>query len=47
MWIGFVVFFLFFFIRGFLQERQKQRVNKLQRDIDAMRRQLNKQQMHQ
>lgn len=47
MVIGIVVFFLFFFVRGFVQERQKQRVNKLQRDINAMRRQMNKQQMHQ
>jgi hypothetical protein len=46
MWIGFVVFFLFFFIRGFVQERQKQRVNKLQRDIDAMKQQLHQQKTH-
>lgn len=46
MVVGFVVFFLFFFVRGFVQERQKQRINKLQRDIDAMRRQLHEQQLH-
>lgn len=44
MVIGFVVFFLFFFVRGFMQERQRQRVNKLQRDIDEMQRQLRQQQ---
>lgn len=44
MVIGFVVFFLFFFVRGFMQERQRQRVNKLQRDIDEMQRQLRHQQ---
>lgn len=44
MVIGFVIFFLFFFVRGFMQERQRQRVNKLQRDIDEMQRQLRQQQ---
>lgn len=44
MVIGFVVFFLFFFVRGFMQERQRHRVNKLQRDIDEMQRQLRQQQ---
>ena len=46
MVIGFVVFFLFFFVRGFMQERQRQRVNKLQRDIDEMQRQLHQQKTH-
>lgn len=45
MVIGFVVFFLFFFVRGFMQERQRQRVNKLQRDIGELQRQLRQQQM--
>lgn len=44
MVIGFVIFFLFFFVRGFMQERQRQRVNKLQRDIDEMQRRLRQQQ---
>lgn len=37
MVVGFVVFFLFFFVRGFVQQRQRQRVDKLQRDIDQMK----------
>gem|GEM_PF-5596727 len=44
MVIGFVVFFLFFFIRGFVQQRQRQRIDKLQRDIDQMNQQLRQQQ---
>ncbi len=44
MVIGFVIFFLFFFVRGFMQERQRQRINKLQRDIDQLNRQLHQQQ---
>ena len=44
MVFGFAIFFLFFFVRGFMQERQRQRVNKLQRDIDEMQRQLRQQQ---
>lgn len=43
MLVGFVVFFLFFFVRGFMQQRQRQRVDKLQRDIDQMNRQLRQQ----
>ncbi len=43
MVIGFVVFFLFFFIRGFVQQRQRQRVDKLQHDIDQMSRRLRQQ----
>lgn len=37
MVVGFVVFFLFFFIRGFMQQRQRQRIDELQRDIDQMK----------
>lgn len=37
MVVGFVVFFLFFFVRGFVQQRQRQRVDKLQREIDQMK----------
>jgi len=44
MVVGFVVFFLFFFVRGFVQQRQRQRVDKLQRDIEQMNRQLRQQQ---
>lgn len=44
MVIGFVIFFLFFFVRGFMQERQRQRINNLQRDIDQLNRQLHQQQ---
>ncbi|ADB42672.1 hypothetical protein Slin_6716 (plasmid) [Spirosoma linguale DSM 74] len=43
MVIGFVVFFLFFFIRGFVQQRQRERIDKLQRDIDQMSRRLRQQ----
>ncbi|WP_166693945.1 hypothetical protein [Fibrivirga algicola] len=43
MVIGFVIFFLFFLIRGFVQQRQRQRIDKLQRDIDQMSRRLRQQ----
>lgn len=35
---GFVIFFLFFFVKGFAQQRQKQRIDKLQRDINELKR---------
>lgn len=47
MVVGFVVFFLFFFIRGFMQQRQKQRIDKLQRDIEEMRIETAQQQLRQ
>jgi TolA-binding protein len=47
MVVGFVVFFLFFFVRGFVQQRQRQRVEKLQRDIDQMRQDVARWQLQQ
>ena len=47
MVVGFVVFFLFFFVRGFVQQRQRQRVEKLQRDIDQMRQDVARRQLQQ
>lgn len=37
MWIGFVGFFLFFFVRGFVQQRKRQRIARLQREVDHMK----------
>lgn len=46
MVVGFVVFFLFFFVRGFVQQRHRQRIDGLQRDIDRMRQEANRRQMN-
>lgn len=47
MVVGFVVFFLFFFVRGFMQQRQKQRIDELQRDVEEMRIEAARRQLHQ
>lgn len=46
MGVGFVVFFLFFFVRGFVQQRQRQRIDRLQRDIDRMRQEADRRQLN-
>ncbi|WP_460983569.1 hypothetical protein [Spirosoma fluminis] len=34
------MFFLFFFVRGFVQQRKRQRIDRLQQEIDRMRKQM-------
>jgi ABC-type transport system involved in cytochrome bd biosynthesis fused ATPase/permease subunit len=40
MWIGFVMFFLFFFARGFVQQRKRQHIDRLQQEVNQMRKQM-------